>query len=81
MCYVKHIPIVEVDSHIYQTNIPNKASDLSLVTMSGSWGPTDPSLWLTRALGHWEAQLMVNWPPGVPGPSRCTINNVTFLRH
>jgi len=23
---------------------------------------------------------MVNWPPGVPGPSRCTINNVTFLK-
>jgi len=48
--------------------------------MSGSWGPTDPGLWLTRALGHWEAQLMVDWPPGVPGPSRCSINNVTFLR-
>ena len=29
MCYVKHTPIVEVDSHIYQTNIPNKASDLT----------------------------------------------------
>ena len=49
--------------------------------MSGSWGPTDPSLWLTRPLGHWEAQLMVSWPPGVPGPSRCTINNVTMLRY
>ena len=49
--------------------------------MSGSWGPSDPGLWLTRALGHWEAQLIVDWPPGVPGPSRCSINNVTFLRH
>ena len=55
-------------------------SVITIEAMSGSWGPSDPSLWLTRALGHWETQLMVDWPPGVPGPSRCTINNVTLLR-
>ena len=40
--------------------------------MSGAtaWGPSEASSWLTRPLGHWEAQLMVGWPPGVPGPSR-----------
>jgi len=49
--------------------------------MSGAaaWGPSEASSWLTRPLGHWEQQLMVAWPPGVPGPSRCTINNVTLL--
>ena len=32
-----------------------------------TFGPSDPDLWLKRPLGYWEAQLMVNWPPGVPG--------------
>ena len=49
-------------------------------TMTTSYGPSDPSLWLTRPLGHWERQLVVDWPAGVPGPSRCTINNVTLIK-
>ena len=48
--------------------------------MTTSDGPSDPSLWLTRPLGHWERQLVVDWPAGVPGPSRCTINNVTLIK-
>ena len=35
-----------------------------------TFGPSDPDLWLKRPLGYWEAQLMVNWPPGVPGKQR-----------
>ena len=46
--------------------------------MSVVWGPEDPSLWLTRALGHWETQL-VDWPPVTPGSRRCTCNSVTHI--
>ena len=38
-----------------------------------TFGPSDPDLWLKRPLGYWEAQLMVNWPPGVPGKQRIYI--------
>ena len=54
-------------------------SDPKHKTMT-SYGPEDPSLLLTHPQGHWEHQLMVDWPPGVPSPSRCTINNVTLVR-
>ena len=44
-----------------------------------SCSPLDPSLWLTRRLGYWEKQLIVEWPPVSQGPRRCTINNLTHI--
>lgn len=43
-----------------------------------SWGPESPSLWLTRPLGYWEAQLM-DWPPTKLGPPRCTCASLTHI--
>ena len=44
----------------------------------GRPGPSDPTLWLTRPLGYWEEQMLLDWPPGTPGPRRC---NCTHLAH
>ena len=57
---ITHIPIPSLDHH------PN----CEAMSGAAAWGPSEASSWLTRPLGHWEAQLMVAWPPGVPGPSR-----------
>jgi len=46
----------------------------------GEFGPTDPSLWLTRPLGYWENQMLQEWPPYPNGPKRCTVNSVTHLK-
>ena len=40
-------------------------------------GPLDLSLWLARPLGYWERQLLLDFPPGAPGPRRCTISSVS----
>jgi len=44
-----------------------------------SWSPSDPSLWLTRPLGYWERQMVVDWPPVTAGPKRCNCNNLTHI--
>lgn len=44
-----------------------------------SCSPTDPSMWLTRPLGYWEKQMIVDWPPVTEGPRRCTCNNLTHI--
>ena len=31
------------------------------------FGPSDPELWQRRPLGAWESQLVLDFPPGVPG--------------
>ena len=31
------------------------------------FGPSDPELWQKRPLGYWESQLVLDFPPGVPG--------------
>ena len=41
--------------------------------------PADPAMWLTRPLGYWERQMIVDWPPVTPGPRRCSCNNLTHI--
>ena len=31
------------------------------------FGPSDQELWQRRPLGAWESQLVLDFPPGVPG--------------
>ena len=41
-------------------------------------GPSKPSLWLTRPLGYWEKQMLMEVPDDSEGP-KCTLNNVTHI--
>jgi len=47
--------------------------------VSISCSPPDSAMWLTRPLGYWEKQMIVDWPPVTPGPRRCTINSLTHI--
>ena len=37
------------------------------------FGPLDPELWQRRPLGYWESQLVLDFPPGVPGNFELTL--------